>query len=61
MRRVAHEYRHALQVYRDGKLYNYPVDDELEKDAWAFAHEACEGLLKEVSTYLGPNRKSIDV
>lgn len=59
MRRIAHEYRHALQVYRDGKVYQAPLDAELEKDAWAFAVEACSGLLKEVSKYFGPNSKSV--
>lgn len=54
MRRIAHEYRHALQTYRDGKVYNFPLDEELEKDAWEFAHFACNDMMKDAKKYLAP-------
>jgi len=53
MRRIAHEYRHALQVYRDGLEYKGSYDKELETDAWDFSHKAVRGILLEVVKYFG--------
>ena len=55
MRRIAHEYRHALQKYRDGWVRSDAVVDAAwEKDAWEFANAACSDFLKEANKYLTP-------
>lgn len=54
IQRIAHEYRHALQLFRDGKVYNFPRDEALENDAHAFAKFACEDMMKEATKYLAP-------
>lgn len=59
-RRIAHEYRHALQVFRDGKVYTFPYDGELEKDAIAFGKEAVAGLMKESHKYFGISKPCVD-
>lgn len=45
---IAHEYKHALQAFQDGKEYVAPHIDELEKDAEIFAHLAVAGMLTEM-------------
>lgn len=47
---IAHEYCHALQVYRDGKIYRQKQDKTLEKEAEQFAHKAMAGVIRLMIT-----------
>lgn len=58
MQTVAHEYRHALQFYRDGKVYRGKYDKRLEADADAFARAERKAMYDAGYDYLYPEDKA---
>ncbi len=52
--RIAHEYYHAVQVYRDDKVYQFPYDAVLEAEAIAFERGAVVAMMKELLKYIDP-------